>query len=87
MEASASKQSFFAPYAFMRTSPKPLHSFHFRTAQIISTLIKFTFLSLSVCCFFMCNTHHYRETGSLAVTVSVVVTEVTVSFLFSGLQI
>lgn len=28
----------------------------------------------------MCNTHPYTETGSLSVTVSVTVTEVTVSF-------
>lgn len=40
------KQLFFAPYTFMHTSPKPLRSFHFQTAQIVSPLIKLTFMSL-----------------------------------------
>lgn len=46
MEASASKQWFFPPYTFMRTSPKLLHSFHFQTAPIVSPLIILTFMAL-----------------------------------------
>lgn len=69
-------------YAFVPTSPKALHYFPFQTAQIVSPLIRLTFMSLPVY-HFSCVIHTLTERLALSVTASVVVTEVTVLFFLT----